>query len=165
MIGQGFGIYHGLRTLREEIAFNAWPKIQYQSQFQVRPKHILSATWAQFFRYLGLGVCSPRNLYLTFMPAKRLAQKCLIFSLGICVSHIFNNEHFLLEVAVLNANRRVSFRHLRSYLYIGSTWQKDLALVIVICYVNTPTLMLLLSLNCAYKLNEQNHLILSHVDG
>ena len=115
MIGQGFGIYHGLRTPREEIAFNAWPKIQSQSQFQVRPKHILSATWAQFFRYLGLGVCSPRNLYLTFMPAKRLAQKCLIFSLGICVSHIFNNEHFLLEV--LNANRRVSFRHLRSYIY------------------------------------------------
>ena len=51
------------------------------------------------------------------MPAKRLAQKSLIFSLGICVSHIFNNEHFLLEVAVLNANRRVSFRHLRSYIY------------------------------------------------
>ena len=56
--------YHGLRTPREEIAFTARPKLQSQSQFfYLGVMHILSATLAQFFRYLwfmpSLGVRSP----------------------------------------------------------------------------------------------------------
>ena len=55
---------HRLRTPREEIAFSARPKNSIPiPNFQVWPKHILSATSAQFFRYLSfmpsLGVHSP----------------------------------------------------------------------------------------------------------
>ena len=50
---------HGLRTPRGEIAYTARPKIHSHS----RPKHILSATLVQFFRYLwfmpSLDVRSP----------------------------------------------------------------------------------------------------------
>ena len=44
---------HGLRTPREEIAFTARPKTQFQAQiFKYGRSIFLSATSAQFFRYL-----------------------------------------------------------------------------------------------------------------
>ena len=48
------GCIHGLWMPREEIAFTALPKIHSHSQIfrYLGPKHILSATSAQFFRYL-----------------------------------------------------------------------------------------------------------------
>ena len=59
-----FSFSHGLRTPSEEIVFTARPKIQSQSQiFRYGQKDSLSATLAQFFRYLwfmpSLGVRSP----------------------------------------------------------------------------------------------------------
>ena len=57
------GPHHGLRTLREEIAFTARPKIHSHSQIFRYGRSIFSATSAQIFRYLwfmpSLGVRSP----------------------------------------------------------------------------------------------------------
>ena len=76
---------HGLQTPRKEIAFTAQPKIH----SHIRPKHILSATLVQFFRYLwfmpSLGVHSPCFWAVSFVglavrdvliSIKSLRQKC-----------------------------------------------------------------------------------------
>ena len=60
----GLVLSHGQRTHGEEIAFTArtaQPKNQLPlPNFLVRPKHVLSATSAQIFRFLpSLGVRSP----------------------------------------------------------------------------------------------------------
>ena len=88
---------HKLQTPGEEIAFIALPKIHSHSQIfkYIRPKHILSATLAQNFRFLwfmlSLGVRG-KNCKVIGRPVKWI--RIVVFQLDSSCNLIHNNILF-----------------------------------------------------------------------